>query len=109
MLITKDKNRWLFIYVIDTCVYIVYTFNMTTKVQKWGNSYAVRIPKNFIEDLKLRDGFEVELTIHNKSLVIKEKNQKTYSLKELLKGITPEDRNEIMFDDVEVGKEKIVW
>ena len=49
---------------------------MTTKLQKWGNSYAVRIPKNLIQDIKLAQGSEIEIKYYNQSLVIKPKKQK---------------------------------
>ena len=28
---------------------------MNTKIKKWGNSFGVRIPKNFVDDLKLEN------------------------------------------------------
>jgi len=82
---------------------------MTTKLQKWGNSYAVRIPKNLIQDIKLTQGSEIEIKYHKRSLVIKPKIQKEYTLKELLKGITPENRHQLIFDGPDVGKEKTIW
>lgn len=82
---------------------------MTTKLQKWGNSYAVRIPKNFIQDLKLSQGSEMEIEHNNQALVIKQKKQKEYTLKELLNGITPKNRHKLMFDGLDVGKEKSTW
>ena len=82
---------------------------MTTKLQKWGNSYAVRIPKNLVQDLDLEQGADVEIKYHNQSLVIKPKKQKEYSLKELIKGITPKNRHKVVFDGQDVGKEKTIW
>jgi len=82
---------------------------MTTKLQKWGNSYAVRIPKNFIQDLVLSGGSEIEIKYHNKSLVITPKKQKQYALKDLIKRITPKNRHKVVFDGQDVGKEKTIW
>ena len=82
---------------------------MTTKLQKWGNSYAVRIPKNLVQDLKLNQGADMEIKYHNQSLVIKSKKQKEYSLKELIKGITPKKSHKVIFDGQDVGKEKTIW
>lgn len=82
---------------------------MTTKLQKWGNSYAVRIPKNLVHDIKLTQGSEIEIKYHNQSLVIRPKKQKEYSLKELIKGITPKNRHKLIFDGLDVGKEKVIW
>lgn len=78
---------------------------MTTKIQKWGNSYAVRIPKSFIEDLKLKEGFEVNLTVQNKTLIMKEVKQKKYTLKELLKGMNPKNMHELVDWGPDVGAE----
>jgi len=36
---------------------------MTTKICKWGNSYAIRIPKYIIDKLGLREGSTVEIDI----------------------------------------------
>ena len=48
---------------------------MTTKLQKWGNSYAVRIPY-LVQGIKLAQGSEIEIKYYNQSLVIKPKNKK---------------------------------
>lgn len=32
---------------------------MTTKIQKWGNSLAVRLPRDITRELHLREGSEV--------------------------------------------------
>lgn len=36
---------------------------MTTKIQKWGNSSAVRIPKEILRELGWRDGTVVAFTV----------------------------------------------
>ena len=36
---------------------------MTTKIRKWGNSYAVRIPKYVVDKSGLREGSTVEIDI----------------------------------------------
>ena len=82
---------------------------MTTKLQKWGNSYAVRIPKNLIQDINLSRGSEIEIKYHKQSLIIRPKKQKEYTLKELVKGITPKNRHKLIFDGQDVGKEKVIW
>ncbi len=43
---------------------------MKTTVQKWGNSYAVRIPKSFIKEVGLEYRTDVELTLEDGKLVI---------------------------------------
>jgi len=41
---------------------------MRTKVQKWGNSLAVRIPKPFAESAGLRPATEVEVSLEKGTL-----------------------------------------
>lgn len=43
---------------------------MTTKIQKWGNSLAVRIPKEILRELGWREGTEVSFTVEDGNLVI---------------------------------------
>ncbi|TSC75249.1 MAG: hypothetical protein G01um101433_932 [Parcubacteria group bacterium Gr01-1014_33] len=44
---------------------------MTTKVQKWGNSFAVRIPKDLIRRLALREGSDVAVREEREAIVIR--------------------------------------
>ncbi|MBL5803968.1 AbrB/MazE/SpoVT family DNA-binding domain-containing protein [Bacillus sporothermodurans] len=36
---------------------------MTTTIQKWGNSLAVRIPKDVAEQLRIHQGSEIEMKV----------------------------------------------
>lgn len=44
---------------------------MTIKVQKWGNSLGVRIPRKIANSLHLVSGTEVEVTVNENAIVIK--------------------------------------
>ena len=44
---------------------------MTIKVQKWGNSLGVRIPKKIANSLHLISGTEVEVTVKEQTIIIK--------------------------------------
>jgi antitoxin MazE len=83
---------------------------MTTRVRKWGNSLAIRIPKALATAIGLSENAEVELSSDRGRLVIlplKRTRKRKYSLKELLRGITPENlHGEIDFGPP-VGKE--IW
>lgn len=61
---------------------------MTTKVQRWGNSLALRIPKSFAKDVHLEKGATVNLTIDDGRLVIEPSSKSRYSLAGLLKNIS---------------------
>jgi antitoxin MazE len=83
---------------------------MTTRVRKWGNGLAIRIPKALATEIGLSENAEVELSSDRGRLVItplKRTRKRKYSLKEMLRGITPENlHGEIDFGPP-VGKE--IW
>ena len=73
---------------------------MTTRVQKWGNSLALRIPKSFAQEVNLDQGTEVELSLDNGKLIIQRvKEENPYTLEELLAGITDEN----IHDEIDTG------
>jgi antitoxin MazE len=43
---------------------------MYTKIQKWGNSQAVRLPKAILEMAKLKENDKVELKVHEGTVII---------------------------------------
>jgi antitoxin MazE len=64
---------------------------MLTKVQKWGNSIALRIPKSFADEIRIAADSPVELTIEAGKLIVVPVGPEAYSLEELLAGVTPEN------------------
>lgn len=61
---------------------------MTTKIQQWGNSLALRIPKSFAEEVRLGRGAEVSLSIDRGRLIVKASPKKSRpTLSALLKKI----------------------
>jgi antitoxin MazE len=65
---------------------------LRTRISKWGNSLAVRLPKPFIEELGLGEGAEVELTVRGGQLILSAASRE-YILEELVEGITRENRH----------------
>lgn len=65
---------------------------MRSKVQKWGNSLAVRIPKPFANEIGLHPDSEVELSVREGSLVLTA-TRPHYRLEDLVKGITEKNRH----------------
>ncbi len=49
---------------------------MKTKISKWGNSFAIRIPKSFAKQVNLSAGAPVDLKIEKDHLVIFPQKQK---------------------------------
>ena len=64
---------------------------MTTKVQLWGNSLALRIPRSFAQDIRLEKGSKVSLTLEEGCLVIKPSSGAKYSLSGLLKNVSQDN------------------
>ena len=76
-----------------------------TKIQKWGNSLAIRIPKPIAKDSNIDTGSVVELRLAKGSVVITPVKGPEYSLRRLLAAITDENRHgEIETRDA-VGRE----
>ena len=72
---------------------------MRAKVQKWGNSLALRIPKAVAEIVGLTEGREVELVVEDGRLIVKTTRQRKYTLEELLAQVSEENRH----DEVDWG------
>jgi antitoxin MazE len=64
---------------------------MKTRVQKWGNSLAFRIPKSFAEEAGLRANSAVELSLVRGALVVKPLPPHPITLDELLRGVTDDN------------------
>jgi antitoxin MazE len=64
---------------------------MQRKVQKWGNSLGVRIPRGIAEELGLGAGTQVSLTAKDGELVLRPSRPDRLRLPDLLAGITPEN------------------
>ena len=80
---------------------------MKTRVQKWGNSLALRIPKSFAEEAGLHADGAVELSVKNGRLIVQPITPPPLTLDELLRGITDENRPGEWDTGPAVGKE--VW
>jgi len=61
---------------------------VTTKIQRWGNSLAVRIPKAFALEAGLAEDSEVEIGVNDGAIVVRPA-RKEWTLEELLDGIKP--------------------
>jgi len=63
---------------------------MKSRVQKWGNSLAVRIPKSFAENLGWGENAPVEIAPEADGLVIKTAKERAWDLEALLAAVTYE-------------------
>jgi antitoxin MazE len=64
---------------------------MKTRVRKWGNSLALRIPTSFAAEARLAEDTPVELSLVDGKLVIQPLAQPELTLAELLAGVTDEN------------------
>jgi len=78
---------------------------MQTKVQKWGNSLALRIPKSFALNMDIKQNEFVDLSIGDGKLIITPIIEKEYSLKELLAGVSEDNLHGEFDTGIPVGKE----
>ena len=77
---------------------------MKTKIQKWGNSLAVRIPKPMAQDMGITSESDVEMSVQNGALVLAPARRQ-YSLEELVDGITSANRHEEIDFGPPMGRE----
>jgi antitoxin MazE len=80
---------------------------MTTKVQQWGNSLALRIPKAFAVEANLHKGAVVDVSEEDGKIILTPVKKRKFTLEGLLSGVTKENiHGEISFGK-RVGKE--IW
>ena len=80
---------------------------MQTKITKWGNSLALRIPKSFALDANLRQNELVDISIDKEKIIITPIGKKEYSLDELLEGVSEDNLHGEFDTGIPVGKE--IW
>ena len=64
---------------------------MRTRVQKWGNSLALRIPKSFATEVGLQRETSVEVSLDDGKLVVTPVTKPKPTLKQLLAKVTKEN------------------
>ena len=64
---------------------------MRTRVQKWGNSLAVRIPRPFALEARLDADSPVDLSIVDGQIVVTPVSEPAVTLEDLLRGVTDEN------------------
>ena len=58
---------------------------MTTKLQKWGNSQGIRIPKVILNEVKWDKNENIIIRVDNGKLIIEKANKKR-NIKEIFEG-----------------------
>jgi antitoxin MazE len=65
--------------------------DMETRVKKWGNSLALRIPKPLAAEVGIEDNSPVELSLLDGKLIVAPVTESQYSLEGLLAQVTEEN------------------
>jgi len=80
---------------------------MKTRVQKWGNSLALRIPKSFAAEVGLDPNSAVEMSLRDGKLVVVPSEKPKFTLRQLLAQVTDENLHHEVDTGSAVGGE--VW
>jgi antitoxin MazE len=81
--------------------------SMKTRVQKWGDGLALRIPKSFAAETGLREDAAVELSVIEGRLIVEPVAQASPTLEDFLRGVTDQNLHGEWNTGPAVGRE--VW
>ena len=80
---------------------------METQLTKWGNSLAVRIPRQILEKASLREGDRLEVAVHKQGSLSLRAVPGKVRLADLVDAITPENLHQETDWGPAVGKERL--
>ena len=80
---------------------------METRVQKWGNSLAVRLSKHVVRESNIREGTYVAVDVDEGKIILEVKGTKRYSLRKLLARVKRTNIHREFESGSPVGKE--IW
>jgi antitoxin MazE len=80
---------------------------MRTRVQKWGNSLALRIPKSFADEVGLEKQADIDVSLANGKIIISPVAKPRFSLKQLLSKVTPDNLHGELDTGTAAGNE--IW
>ena len=60
---------------------------MQTRIQKWGNSLGLRIPRSLAVEAQVEEGATVELSVENGRLLVRPLRVRRYALSALLRKV----------------------
>jgi antitoxin MazE len=78
---------------------------MQTRIQKWGNSLGLRIPRSFATEAQVEEGSTVDLSLENGSLLIRPLRTRKYALSALLKKVKPRNVHREVSTGERAGRE----
>jgi antitoxin MazE len=78
-----------------------------SQLAKWGNSLAVRLPRQIVETARLQEGDPLSLSVGKDGAVVMRPARRKYRLEELVSRITPRNRHDETDWGGPVGEE--IW
>ena len=72
---------------------------MEARIQKWGDSLALRIPMSFADGIHLQPGTLVDVSLRDGTLIVEPLHSSSVTLEDLLKDVTPEN----LHDEINTG------
>lgn len=73
---------------------------MKVRIQKWGNSLALRIPKSFALETSIENGSTVDVAIESGAIVVKPAVEEKILLEDLLSRINEQN----LHTEIDFGK-----
>jgi len=87
------------------CRYCEWRVDMKTRVQKWGNSLALRIPKSFADEVGIQKETPVEVSLADGKIVVTPVTKPKLTLEQLLSKVTKENLHHEVDTGSAVGNE----
>ena len=78
---------------------------MQTKVQKWGNSLGLRIPRSCATEVQVEAGSMVDLSVRNGSLFVRPLRTRKCALSVLLKKVNARNLHREVVTGARAGRE----
>lgn len=73
-----------------------------TAIRRWGNSHGIRISKEIMTEMKLKENDEIKISVYNGKMTIEKTNRPKYlNLKERLEAFYKKPIDEIYVESTE--------
>ena len=78
---------------------------MQTRIQKWGSSLGLRIPRSVVVEAQVEEGATVELSVEHGRLLVRPLRVRKYALSALLRKVNPRKLHGEISTGKAVGRE----
>ena len=78
---------------------------MQSRIQRWGNSLGLRIPRSFAIEPQMEEGATVELSVENGRLLVPPYHVRKYASSALLRKVNPRKLHGEVSTGTAVGRE----